>query len=184
MPDHSDLYYFDYSDDESDDDSDNDNWSQQGAMPIESLLSAMDYLTPEAAVLSVTPLPYGSYTPLPVTSNSNPYTGAELYTTPYVSPQVQRSPYQPSSRPHTPLAYGTTPLMQPRWSSPGAMYPSTAYTSPAPARYSNPYPPASPAAGYATSPYAAASLVAGYTNLAQSCSSSYVPPLQGSGSYN
>jgi hypothetical protein len=198
-PDHSDshpdlysLYYVDYSDDDSDSDSDEDaDWPLQGTgagmgsvVPIESLLSVMGYLTPEAAVLSNTPLPYGSYTPL---SNSSPHAS---YTAPHVLPRVPSSPYQfqlqSPSHACMPVGYGnrTTPPMQPLRSSPGTVYPPTAYTSPAPARYSSPYPPASPAAGYTTSPCVAASPAAMYTNLAQSYSSPYVPPLQGHGYYN
>ncbi|KAF7358406.1 hypothetical protein MVEN_00890800 [Mycena venus] len=176
-------------------------------VPIKNLLSSMGYITPEAAVLGGTPSPYGSYTSLPAAAYSSPYTspyaGAALaataYASPYVSPQVQGSPYQlqlqPPSRPRTPVAYGTTPPMgqpqAPLWSSPGAAYPTTAYTSPAPAGYASPYPPASPGMGYA-SPYAAASPAGGfpspaagyaspaggYTNLAAGYSSPYVPPLQ------
>ncbi|KAJ7886997.1 hypothetical protein B0H14DRAFT_2562957 [Mycena olivaceomarginata] len=156
-------------------------------VPIESLLSVMGYLTPEAAVLSNTPLPYGSYTPLPATSNSSPHAS---YTAPHVLPRVPSSPYQlqlqSPSHACMPVGYGnrTTLPMQPLRSSPGTVYPPTAYTSPAPARYSSPYPPASPAAGYTTSPCVAASPAAMYTNLAQSYSSPYVPPLQGRGYYN
>ncbi|KAJ7804009.1 hypothetical protein B0H14DRAFT_2612827 [Mycena olivaceomarginata] len=201
-PDHSDshpdlysLYYLDYSDDDSDSDSDEDmNWPLQGTgagvgsvIPIESLLSAMGYLTPEAAVLSNTPLPYGSYTPLPATSNSSSHAS---YTAPHVLPRVPSSPYQlqlqSPSHACMPVGYGNrmTPPMQLLRSSPGTVYPPTAYTSPAPARYLSLYPPASPAAGYTTNPCVAASPAALYTNLAQSYSSPYVPPPQGRGYYN
>ncbi|KAF7354394.1 hypothetical protein MVEN_01128300 [Mycena venus] len=159
---HSDLCYFNDSDD-SDPDSDDDTvWPLDGTV-------TMGYLTPKAAVLSDMPLPYGSYTPLPAMSSSSPYTSAELYTTPYVSPQVQRSPYQPLGRSGTPLAYGTTPPMQPQRSSPGTVYAPMAHTSHA--QYLGPFLSESPAAGHATSPYAAA----------QNYSSPYV---QGRGYYN
>jgi hypothetical protein len=172
-PDHSDYY----SDAESDDDNDSD-WSMHGAgavVPIKSLLSAMGYLAPEAAVMGGTPSPYGSYAALPAPYNS-PYvnTGAAAlagYSSPYVSPQAQGSPYQvplPPSRPHTPVGYGTTPPMGqrvPSWASPNMGYPPTAYTSPAPAGYASPYVNASAslAAGYA-SPYANAGPPAGYAS--------------------
>ncbi|KAJ7918832.1 hypothetical protein B0H13DRAFT_1991035 [Mycena leptocephala] len=174
-PDHSDYY----SDAESDDDNDSD-WSMHGAgavVPIKSLLSAMGYLAPEAAVMGGTPSPYGSYAALPAPYNS-PYVNAGAaalagYSSPYVSPQAQGSPYQvplPPSRPHTPVGYGTTPPMGqrvPSWASPNMGYPPTAYTSPAPAGYASPYANASPGGGYA--------------NLAAGYSSPYVSPLQGAG---
>ncbi|KAJ6551506.1 hypothetical protein B0H19DRAFT_1157958 [Mycena capillaripes] len=137
----------------------------------------MGYLSPEAAVMGGTPSPYGSYAALP-TQYSSPYVnagGAAVYASPYVSsPQalVQGSPYQrPPSRPRTPVGYlagGTTPPMgqlqiqASPWVSPGGGgYPATAYTSPAPAGYANPY--ASPAVGY-SSPYVNPSPSTGYVN--------------------
>ncbi|KAF7366146.1 hypothetical protein MVEN_00491500 [Mycena venus] len=168
------IYTPDYSefssDDDWDDDSDSDS-DDDAAWPLDGT-GVMGYLTPKVAVLSDMPLPYGSYTPLPAMSSSSPYTGAEPYTMPYVSPQVQHSPYQPLSRPRTPLTYGTTPPIQLPRSSPGTVYTPTAHTSHA--RYSGPYLSESPAAGHATSPYAAASPAAGYTNIAQNYSSPYV----------
>ncbi|KAJ7761237.1 hypothetical protein DFH07DRAFT_815801 [Mycena maculata] len=202
-PDHSD-YYSD-SDSESDDDP---NWGRRSGavMPIKNLLSAMGYLTPEAAVLGGTPSPYGSYAALPTPYNT-PYSAAATahlagYSSPYVAPP-QGSPYhspyapqmqmQPPSRPRTPVSYlgGATPptAQQPPWASPGGGYPPTNYASPAPAGYVSPYASGSPAAGYA-SPYPPASPVlyanpvggfpspaTGYTNLA-GYASPYVAPLQ------
>ncbi|KAJ7351965.1 hypothetical protein DFH08DRAFT_857591 [Mycena albidolilacea] len=198
----------DYSDSDDDEEDPTSGRRNAGAVvPIKSLLSAMGYLAPEAAVLGGTPSPYGSYASLQTPYNS-PYVAP--YPS-YVSPQLQGSPYQLQlpSRPHTPVgSYGTTPSMgqaqAPPWVSP-AVYPPTAYSSPAPAGYASPYAPASPGVGYASpyaatatspagyaSPYAAASPglyasrsagypspAGGYGNLAAAYSSPYVSPLQG-----
>ncbi|KAJ7111648.1 hypothetical protein C8R43DRAFT_154635 [Mycena crocata] len=174
---------------ESDSDSDSEydagaNWGRRGAgavMPIKSLLTAMGYLTPEAAVLgrrTPGPSPYGSYTTLPgpgPTPYSSPYAGASPYASPYAASLPQASPYQspyqqPPSRPQTPVttsgyyAAGGTPPMQsqvPAWASPipgggTPNYPPTNYTSPTPAEYMGLYAPANASpvpVGYA-SPYA------------------------------
>ncbi|KAK7055835.1 hypothetical protein R3P38DRAFT_3342831 [Favolaschia claudopus] len=127
---------------------------------------AMGYLAPEAAVMGGTPSPYGSYTNLSAGYTSPlPHHALASYTSPYVSPQVQGSPYRslPPSRPRTPVAYSTTsPTGQPLpplYLTPGTgtVYPPTAYTSPTAA-----YPAMSPAMapGY-VSPYAAASPLGG-----------------------
>ncbi|KAJ6595016.1 hypothetical protein DFH09DRAFT_1357787 [Mycena vulgaris] len=190
-PDHSDYY----SESDSDADEGPDWRRSSGVVPIKSLLSAMGYLAPEAAIMGGTPSPYGSYTALPAPYTS-PYAGAAAahlagYSSPYVAP-LQGSPYpspyqphmqmQPPSRPQTPVSYfpGGTPPMQPQapaWASPGgAGYPPTNYSSPAPAAYASPYaspapagyasPYASPAAGYASPAAGYASPAAGYASPA------------------
>ncbi|KAJ7463641.1 hypothetical protein FB451DRAFT_1562098 [Mycena latifolia] len=176
-----------YSDSDDDDDDKGSDWGlgqgpRGAAVPIKSLLSAMGYLTPEAAVMGGTPSPYGSYAALPTPFNS-PYAAAAhlaAYSSPYVASQ-QGSPYhspyqQPPSRPHTPVSYyagGTPPAPAPlpAWASPGGGYPPTNYASPAPGGYASPY--ASPAVPYASpiAPYASpiapyASPAAGYASPA------------------
>ncbi|KAJ7146638.1 hypothetical protein C8R44DRAFT_864377 [Mycena epipterygia] len=185
-PEHSD--HGSSSDSDSDSDSDDGaptgtstgmgaRWSRRdGAVPIKNLLSAMGYLTPEAAVIGGTPSPYGSYAALPAPYNS-PYVPG--YVSPYPAAPQQGSPYhspypQPPSRPQTPVSYfaGGTPPMQTQqvpWASPGPGpgYPPTSYNSPAPGGYASPY--ASPAAaGYASSAPAgyASPAAAGYASPA------------------
>ncbi|KAJ7075590.1 hypothetical protein B0H15DRAFT_652707 [Mycena belliarum] len=160
---------------ESESESDDDEDRRPGVVvPIKSLLSAMGYLTPDAAVMGGTPSPYGSYAALPgATPYSSPYVPAApmTYSSPYVSPY--NSPYnvsasQPPSRPQTPVSWGppSAPASVPPWASPGGGYPLTNYTSPVPGGYSL-Y--ASPAVGYA-SPVAGYAASAGYAT-----SASYAP---------
>ncbi|KAJ7277632.1 hypothetical protein C8J57DRAFT_173410 [Mycena rebaudengoi] len=196
-PDHSDHYYED-----SDSDAGSDWDAQQhggggnaSVVPIQSMLAAMGYLSPEAAFMGSTGgSPYSPYSgaALPMqTPYNSPYstTSAHLasYSSPYVAP-LQSSPYaspyqqlqqlQPPSRPQTPTYFGMgTPQMQhhqtplPTWGSPGGY-------GPAPGTYP------SPAAGYGPAAYASPNAgYAGAANLAAGYSSPYVPPLQSQGYY-
>ncbi|KAJ6617701.1 hypothetical protein B0H10DRAFT_2218419 [Mycena sp. CBHHK59/15] len=199
VPEHSDS-----SDSEDDDDDDGSDWDGQrgggAVVPIKSMLTAMGYLTPEAAVMGgsggASPYsPYAGTLPMQTPYNS-PYAAAAAqlaaYSSPYVAPlslpypSQQGSPYAqplPPSRPQTPMSYfaGGTPQQQ--WGSPapaGYTSPSASYANLAAAYANSAVGYVSPNAGYA-SPAAYASPGAGYANLAAGYSSPYVPLQQGTG---